>query len=105
MFKKGNEIFLIDTNVIIDVLCKREDELSEWSERALESCAEKGELAINQIIYTEVSVKFDNVKELDRCLINFNKISLPWPAGFIAGKTYLTYKKNKGGGSTPLPDF
>ena len=97
---------LIDSNVLLDVLTD-DPRWSSWSADALADQAERDVLAVNPIIYAEVSVGFDRIEELDAALpaATFHRLPLPWEAAFLAGKCYLTYRKRGGTRSAPLPDF
>ena len=33
------------------------------------------------------------------------RLPLPWEAGFLAGKAFLSYRRSKGSRTSPLPDF
>jgi len=97
---------LVDSNVILDVLT--EDPVwFDWSSSALEEHAESSVLIINPIIYTEVSVRFGRIEDLDEALPTdfFRRDPLPWEAGFLAGKCFLRYRKRGGARRSPLPDF
>lgn len=78
-----------------------------WSAAQLDACAAGAELCINPIIYSEVSVGFERIEELDDALPPdvFTRLDLPWEAGFLAGKASLQYRRAKGRRSSPLPDF
>lgn len=96
----------MDSNVILDVLT--EDPVwFDWSARALEEHAESSVLIINPIIYSEVSVRFERIEELDEALPAdvFRRDPLPWEAGFLAGKCFLRYRRQGGARRSPLPDF
>jgi hypothetical protein len=55
--------FLIDSNVLLDVLT--EDPVwGSWSSDALARAADVGVLHINPIIYSEVSIRFETFEEL-----------------------------------------
>src|SRR5215216_2395332 len=98
--------FLVDANIILDIVT--EDSLwFEWSSSTLSHCAEKGKLWINPIIYAEVSIGFSRIEDLDEVLPKeiFHRAELPWEAGFLAGKCFLSYRKTAGNKTTPLPDF
>ena len=98
--------FLVDANVILDIVT--EDPIwFEWSSSILSTCAEKGKLWINPIIYAEVSVGFSRIEDLNEALPQeiFHRAELPWDAGFLAGKCFLKYRKLSGTKSSPLPDF
>ena len=36
---------------------------------------------------------------------DFRRAPLPWSAAFLAGKAFMTYRRNRGTVSVPLPDF
>jgi predicted nucleic acid-binding protein len=97
---------LVDSNVILDVLT--EDPVwFDWSASALEEHAESAVLLINPIIYSEVSVRFERIEELELALPAdvFRRDPLPWEAGFLAGKCFLRYRRKGGVRRSPLPDF
>ncbi len=99
-------LVLVDSNVIIDVLTE-DAEWFPWSSAALERAAESDVLVINPIIYSEVSVHFSRIEELDAALPkeSFRRDPLPWQAGFLAGKSFLLYRQRGGARRSPLPDF
>lgn len=78
-----------------------------WSSGALARCADAGELAINPIVYAEVSIRFERIEELDETLpeADFRRLPLPWEAAFLAGKCFLRYRRRGGARRAPLPDF
>lgn len=69
--------------------------------------ADEGQLAINPIIYAEVSIGFDKIEELDDALPPemFLRTDLPYEAGFLAGKAFAAYRRRGGVKATPTPDF
>jgi len=97
---------LVDSNVILDVVTEDAKWL-HWSARQIEQLAERRVLVINPIIYSEVSVGFDRIEDLDRALPAgfFRREPLPWDAGFLAGKCFARYRKSGGARRSPLPDF
>ena len=99
-------LFLVDSNVILDVVTE-DPEWFEWSAGALEKYGETAVLAINPIIYAEVSIGFDRVEDLDGALPpeSFRRVPLPWEAAFLAGKCFLLYQRRGGAKRSPLPDF
>jgi predicted nucleic acid-binding protein len=89
---------LVDSNVLLDVLT----EDTTWFERsssALADAADRGYVAINPLVYAEVSVGFGRIEELDEALPR------PWPAAFLAGRCFLAYRRAGGERRSPLPDF
>ena len=76
-----------------------------WSADALEEVAARGELAINPIVYAEVSLGYDTIEALDAALAGFTRLPLPNEAGFLAARCHLRYRKAGGARRSPLPDF
>lgn len=96
---------LVDSNVLLDILIP-DIEWEEWSSAALAEAAESSLLAINPVIFAEVSIGFDRIEELEAALPEeLQRESLPWDAAFLAGKAFLSYRRRGGGKRTPLPDF
>ncbi|MDN5873472.1 MAG: type II toxin-antitoxin system VapC family toxin [Sinobacteraceae bacterium] len=97
---------LVDSNVLLDVLTD-DPRWGAWSAAQLDACAAQGELAINPIIYAEVSVGFERIEDLDATLTldAFMRLPLPWDAGFLAGKAFLGYRRAEGTRISPLPNF
>ena len=64
-------------------------------------------LAINPIIYAEVSIRFARIEELEEALPPrlFERAPLPWEAAFLAGKCFVRYRRSGGTRRSPLPDF
>ena len=99
-------ITLVDSNVLLDVLT--DDPV--WAERssaAIARAADEGRLAINPIVYAEVSVGYERIEELDAALPpdDFTRLPLPWAAAFLAGKCFARYRRAGGKRRSPLPDF
>lgn len=84
--------FLIDTNVILDIL-GRDPAWFDGSRSTLEQCAEDGPIAINPIIYAELAVGFPRIEDLDAALPEpeWERLALPWHAGFLAGRCFGEY--------------
>ena len=95
---------LVDTNVILDVITE-DPKWHGWSARALREAAERSALAIDPIIFAEVSMKFDRIEDADRVLVDFERRPLPYEAGFLAGKAFLAYRRRGGAKRSPMPDF
>ena len=97
---------LVDSSVLLDVIT-RNTRWAGWSEEKLAWHAERDLLAINPIIYAEVSVYFASIEELDDALspTEFLRLPLPYEAGFLAVKCFLQYRRRGGRRSAPLPDF
>lgn len=99
-------VVLVDSNVILDVLTEDSRWLA-WSARALAQAAERDVLVINPIIYAEVSIRFERIEDLEDALPDafFRREPLPWEAGFLAGKCFVSYRRLGGSRRSPLPDF
>jgi predicted nucleic acid-binding protein len=97
---------LVDSNVLLDIATE-DRTWYEWSARALARAANQGPLAINAIIYAEVSIGFGSIEDLDDALppAVFAREPLPYEAGFLAGKAFVAYRRRGGARSVPLPDF
>jgi predicted nucleic acid-binding protein len=97
---------LVDSNVLLDVVTD-DPVWYAWSSSALAEAADSSRLAINPIVYAEVSVGFERIEELDEAVPAqvFARLPLPWAAGFLAGKCFLAYRRGGGTRRAPLPDF
>lgn len=97
---------LVDSNVILDVLTE-DPRWYSWSARVLADHAEHHILVINPVIYAEVSVRFDRIEDLEEALppVYFRRDPPPWESAFLAGKTFLSYRRRGGHRTSPLPDF
>jgi hypothetical protein len=97
---------LVDSNVILDILTE-DPQWFEWSAQKLTEYANQGELIINPIIYAEISIGFSQPKELDTVIPPdfFRRDSLPYNAAFLAGQSFLEYRRRGGERRSPLPDF
>jgi predicted nucleic acid-binding protein len=97
---------LVDSNVLLDVLTE-DPAWFAWSERALSDCAERAVLVINPIIYAEVAAGFRRKEDLDAALSadRFVREALPWDGAFLAGKSYVEYRRRGGERRSRLPDF
>lgn len=97
---------LVDTNVLLDIAT--EDPLwFDWSASRLARAADRDGLAINPIVYAELSVHYDTIEALEAALSGhaFARLALPWDAAFVAGKAYRRYRSRGGAKHAPLPDF
>jgi predicted nucleic acid-binding protein len=96
---------LVDSNVLLDILIP-DPEWESWSSTALAEVAEGSLLAINPVIFAEVSVGFQRVEDLEAALTTeIEREDLPWDAAFLAGKAFLAYKRKRGRRRSTLPDF
>lgn len=99
-------ITLVDSNVILDLVTD-DPKWGQWSAEALSRAADESALAINPLIFAEVSIGFTTVEELEELLPGeeFGRLALPYEAAFLAGKAFLSYRRRGGRRSAPLADF
>ena len=85
---------LVDSNVIFDFLSE-DEKWFDWSASMLEKAANEGGVAINPVIYAEVSVNFDRIEAVELVLRKdyFVRASIPWEAAFLAAKTFAIHKR------------
>ena len=102
----GRPVTLVDSSVLLDILTD-DPVWSGWSGEALARTGDQGRLVLNPIVYAEVSVGFRRIEELDDAVpaSEFDRESLPYAAGFVAGKALVAYRKRGGQRRSPLPDF
>lgn len=98
--------YLVDSNVLLDIAVQ-DPTWKFWSEEALANAIRSGTVAINPLIYAEVSVGFDKIETLDTVLpaAVYLRLPLPYQAGFLAGKAFAQYRARGGLKTAPLPDF
>ena len=97
---------LVDSNIVLDVFLN-DPKWADWSESKLDEYDQLGILYINSIIYSEISIGFRRIEDLESAIAkaSLRMMEIPKEALFLAGKAYLKYKKRKGIKKTPLPDF
>jgi len=100
-----NGIF-VDSCVLLDLFTDDKD-WGEWSENILEKYSQTNTLYINSIVYTEISIGFEQIEEVEKAIseLNIKVLEIPREALFLTGKVYLKYRRNKGTKNSPLPDF
>ena len=97
---------LVDSNIILDLFL--DDPVgADWSEATLSNYAVRTQLFINPVIYSEISIGFNKIEELEAALSKsgLQMLDIPKEALFLAGKAFLNYRKHKGEKRSPLPDF
>ena len=97
---------LVDSSVILDVFLD-DPEWGDWSEGVLSKLSGARSLFINPIIYTEISIGFERIEELEKAVAEcgLKMVGIPKEALFLAGKAFFRYRKGKGKKVAPLPDF
>lgn len=99
-------MILVDTNVLLDV-AESDPAWADWSQRQLEHLALSDTLTINPVIYTEFSIGYARIEEVEAVLAAVAMPIAPMPreALFLAGKAFLQYRQRGGSRSGVLPDF
>jgi predicted nucleic acid-binding protein len=97
---------LVDSNVLIDISAKDPRWLS-WSREAFIDAVEEGPVLVDQIVFAEVSVGYPTPEECESALAvqGIECVPIPWPAAFLAGRAFVSYKQRNGPKLAPLPDF
>lgn len=96
---------LVDSNVLLDVFTD-DPRWGTWSAEQLAQAFDAGPVAINPLIFAELSVGFASIEALDQVLpIDIEREALPWEAAFLAGRCFLQYRRGGGMRRSPLPDF
>lgn len=97
---------LVDTNVLLDIV-QDDPDWGDWSQQQLEAASLRGPLAINAVIYAELSMAYERIEDLDRVVqqTGLHQLTIPREALFLAGKAFLQYRRRRGGRTGVLPDF
>jgi predicted nucleic acid-binding protein len=97
---------LVDSNVILDVVTD-DPEWLDWSASALAAQADEGRLVVNPVVYAEVAARFERIEDLEAALPDtyYERQPLPWEAAFLAGRSFVRYRRKGGQRRSPLPDF
>jgi len=99
-------VTLVDTNVLLDLLTN--DPLwADWSIAQLDAASVRGPLAINDVVYAELSVRFATIEALNTVLdeAGISTAAMPRAALFLAGKVFQRYRAVGGTRTGVLPDF
>ena len=99
-------MILVDTNVLLDVVTD-DPVWADWSQQQLNAAALRDRLAINPVIYAELSGGFATIESLDAMLATaeINVAEVPRPALFLAGQVFKSYRQRGGLRTSVLPDF
>ncbi len=99
-------MILVDTNVLLDVF-EDDPDWSDWSQQQLDCACAIDSLAINPVIYSELSIGFARIEELEAVIEEASLAieDIPREALFLAGKAYVRYRRSRGTKRSVLPDF
>ncbi len=99
-------MILIDTNVLLDVVTD-DPVWKGWSQGQLDAAGLRDRLAINPVVYAELSGAFVRIEELEAMLelASVDIAEMPRVALFLAGQTFQAYRRRGGTRTNVLPDF
>lgn len=99
-------MILVDTNVLLDVVTD-DPQWGDWSQHQLEAAALRERLAVNAVVYAELSIRYERIEELEEMLVSAEIVvaEIPHPALFLAGKVFRDYRRRGGARTGVLPDF
>jgi len=97
---------LIDSCILLD-LFTNDPHWADWSESMLERYSQTNTLYINSIVYTEISIGFEKIEQVEEAIecLGIKVLEIPREALFLTGKAFIQYRRNKGTKNSPLPDF
>jgi predicted nucleic acid-binding protein len=100
-----NGVF-VDSCILLDLFTD-DAKWANWSESVLGKYSQSNTLFINSIVYTEVSIGFNRIEEVEKAIeqVGVKVLEIPREALFLAGKVFLDYRRNRGTKSSTLPDF
>jgi predicted nucleic acid-binding protein len=99
-------VTLVDTNVLLDLVTD-DPNWAPWSIAKLEAASINGPLLINDIVYSELAVRYGRIEDLEAFLHEAGLEMMPMPraALFLASKVFTQYRKAGGSRTGVLPDF
>lgn len=97
---------LVDSNVLLDLVTD-DPNWADWSQRQLAAASLRGPLLASDIVYAELSVRYERIEKVDELAtglgIAFERVP---PTGlFLAAKAFLRYRAQGGTRTGVLPDF
>lgn len=97
---------LVDTNVLLDLVTD-DERWADWSIAQLEAASLRGPLLINGVVYSELSVRYERIEDLEDFIeaAGLELVQMPRPALFLAGKVFARYRRSGGARTGVLPDF
>jgi len=97
---------LVDSNILLDIW-DNDPVWAPWSKRQLLHLSRLDQMAINPVIYAEVSIRFASRSHVDAAVENLGLVLLDisCEAAFLAGLAFLKYRRLGGSKTGVLPDF
>jgi predicted nucleic acid-binding protein len=99
-------MIFVDTNVLLDVVTRNPAWLG-WSKGRLDAAALRDRLAINPVVYAELSAGFTAIEQVEEVLglADITVVQMSRPALFVAGRAFQEYRKRGGSRTGVLADF
>jgi predicted nucleic acid-binding protein len=99
-------MILVDSNVILDIW-NPDPVWCAWSRDQLRKLSLLHQLAINPIVYAEISVSFATPATLEEKLADLGLavVNISRNAAFLAGKAFVHYRRHGGTKCNVLADF
>ncbi len=99
-------MILVDTNVLLDI-ATNDANWADWSIKQLDAATVRGPVVINAVVYSEFSVGYDRIEDVERLLkdVDIGWADVPREALFLAGKAFQQYRRQGGSRTGVLPDF
>ena len=99
-------MILVDTNIVIDV-STNDPVWADWSQQQLDQAAEGEPLAINDIVYAELSAGHRRYQDVDALItrMGITVSEIPRRGLFLAGKAFQRYRRLGGTRTGVLADF
>lgn len=99
-------MILVDSSVLIDLI-EDHPHWRIWSEGALVRASGTDDLAINVLVYAEISRSFASAAKVDAFLRStvIAVEAIPATAAFAAARAHQTYREAGGARTATLPDF
>ena len=99
-------MILVDTNVLLDI-ATNDANWADWSVEQLDAAVARGLVVINAVVYSEFSVGYDRIEDVERLLqdVDIGWADVPREALFLAGKAFQQYRRQGGSRTGVLPDI
>lgn len=99
-------MILVDTNVLLDVVT-RDPVWADWSKRQLDAAALRNRLAINPVVYAELSAGYTTIEQVEDALaaVDIKIVEMSQPALFVAGRAFQECRRRGRIRTGVLADF
>jgi len=99
-------LILVDANVVLD-LVTADQTWGPWSAARLSEAVRKGGAFVNNIVFAEISVRYENEAAVESALALLELQLRPMTTRglFLAGKAFSAYRQQGGTRTGVSPDF